>query len=231
MEMEKERYAANLGAFSQKELDAICNKSVCVIGCGGLGGYVCNALARFGAGHITVVDGDDFSESNLNRQLFARPDTLGKNKASVCAQELAAINGDIELKPVCRMLSASNAASILSGHDLVIDCLDSHETRILLEDCCEQLSLPLVHGAINGFSGQVALVFPGDGLLRRLYSGWKAEDGARGKSGGSPVFTVQTVAAIQCSEAIKLLLGRNTLKKAQLLHINLEDNRFNLINV
>jgi len=226
--MTQQRYHGNLGSFSRDELAEIAKKSVCVVGCGGLGGYVCNALARFGVGSVTVVDGDDFSESNLNRQFFARADTLGKNKAAVCAQELLKINVAVPVVPVPEFLSQQNAAQILKGHDLVIECLDSAEVKIMLEDKCEELGLSFVHGAINGFFGHVAVVLPGDRLMKKLYAAPEAQESP---DGGSPVFTAQAVSAIQCSEAFKLLAGRPSCMRSKLLHINLEDNEFSLLDV
>lgn len=224
--MPEERYKANLGAFSAVELDKIAEKSVCIVGCGGLGGYVCNALARFKIGSLTVVDGDVFAESNLNRQLFAAEDTLEKSKAAVCAEALLRVNSALKITAVSAMLSDENAQEILSGHDLVMDCLDNPESRLVLEKNCNRLDIPFIHGAVDGFAGQVAVVLPGDDLMKKLYS----TDDAYAPSAGSPVFTVQAVSALQCSEALKLLAGRGHLH-GELLHINLEDNAFQIIKV
>lgn len=220
------RYADNLKTFTAPELERVRQKSVCVVGAGGLGGFVCNGLARFGVGRLTVIDGDVFSDSNLNRQMFARPDTLGRPKALVCKEGLERINGDIPVTAVSDMLEKANARRLLSGHDLVIDCLDNPGARIILEDACEKLGLVFVHGAVNGDTGQVAAVFPGDGLMKRLYSAWEEGDSP---PGGNPVFTVQAVSALQIGEALKLLAGRDSELKGRLLHINLLDYSFELI--
>ncbi len=220
------RYSDNLKTFTSPELEQIRQKSVCVVGVGGLGGFVCNGLARFGVGRLTVIDGDVFSESNLNRQLFARPDTIGRPKALVCKEELERINGDVAVTAVPAMLEELNAGSLLSGHDLVIDCLDSPRARVVLEKACEALGLPFVHGAVSGDTGQVAAVFPGDGLMKRLYSVWEEGDSP---PGGNPVFSVQAVSALQIGEALKLLAGRDSGLKGRLLHLNLSDYSFELI--
>lgn len=221
-----DRYTDNLKTFTASELELVRQKSVCVVGAGGLGGFVCNGLARFGVGRLTVVDGDVFSESNLNRQLFARPDTIGRSKALVCKEELERINRDVSVTAVSAMLEESNARRLLSGHDLVIDCLDSPQARILLEDACERLELIFVHGAVSGDTGQVAAVFPGNGLMKRLYSVWEEGDSP---PGGNPVFSVQAVSALQIGEAVKLLAGRTSGLQGKLLHINLSDYSFELI--
>ncbi len=224
--MTDERYIGNIGAFSEAELEAVRQKSVCVVGCGGLGGFVCNALVRFGIGSLTVIDGDVFTAGNLNRQMFAREDTIGLPKVQVCKEQLSGINSEVTVNAVNTMLDESNAEALLRGHDLIIDCLDSPQARMILENACEKLGLVFVHGAINGFMGQVAAVFPGDGTMKRLYADWEKS----GKTeAGSPVFAVQTVSAIQCSEAIKILAGRETDLNGQLLLINLQENVFEVI--
>lgn len=217
------RYAANLGAFSAAQLAAAGQKSVCIVGCGALGGYTANALARFGVRKITLVDGDCFQESNQNRQLFALPKTLGQNKAETTASALREINDAVRVHPVPVMLDAANAQAILAGHDLALDCLDNPQARMQLEDACAALGIPFVHAAIDGFFGQVATVFPHDGLMRRLYG-----EGGVACAQSNPVFTAQAVSAIQSCEAIKLLAGDSTTFTG-LLHINLQDTVFTLL--
>lgn len=224
--MTPNRYTDNLKTFTAPELAQIRQKSICVVGAGGLGGFVCNGLARFGPGGLTVIDGDVFSESNLNRQLFARPDTIGRAKALAVKEELERINRDVFVTAVPEMLGKANALRLLQGHDLVIDCLDSPCARIILEDACEALGLAFVHGAVCGDMGQVAAVFPGDGLMKRLYSAW---EGGGKPPGGNPVFAVQAVSALQTGEAVKLLAGRASGLQGRLLHLNLSDYSFALV--
>jgi tRNA A37 threonylcarbamoyladenosine dehydratase len=78
-------------AFSKEENELFRNKSVAVIGCGGLGGYIIEMLARLGIGNITVVDGDVFNETNLNRQLYSSPNVIGKNKALIAKNRIIKI--------------------------------------------------------------------------------------------------------------------------------------------
>lgn len=226
---ERERYAGNMQAFSAEELATVRTKNVCIIGCGGLGGYVCNGLARFGVGRLTLVDGDHFSVGNLNRQLFATRKTLGQNKAAATQAALEEINDEVQVAVHEVMLCEQNAAEILAGHHLVVDCLDSPQARLMLGRHCAQLGIPMVHGALGGFYGQVANVFPGDTLLSVLYA--QQENGPVGleKKWGNPVFTVQVVASVQCSEALKLLAEKEPYLRNQLLYIDLLNNSFDLV--
>lgn len=223
------RYSRNTNAFSREEVEALRGKSVCVVGCGGLGGYVAMSLARFGVGRLTLVDGDVFDVSNLNRQLFCTENNLGKSKALEAKQALSAVNGEVQVKACMEMFSAESGARLLSGCDAAVDCLDSIPARLVLEECCEGAQIPLVHGAIGGFYGQVCCVFPGDALLHALYGG--KSSAPPDNSAGNPPFTPQLVAAIQCSEVLKLLAGREGLLRKKLLIIDLLQNTFLTIDL
>ncbi|MCL1805692.1 MAG: HesA/MoeB/ThiF family protein [Clostridiales bacterium] len=223
------RYSRNVNAFSREEVEAIRGKSVCVVGCGGLGGYAAMCLARFGVGRLTLVDGDVFDASNLNRQLFCTERNLGKSKALEAKEALAAVNSEVEIVARGEMLTAANSASILSGCDAAVDCLDSASARLILEAGCEAAGIPLVHGAIGGFYGQVCCIFPGDGVISALYGG--KGSAPPNNAAGNPPFTPQMVAAIQCSEALKLLAGREDLLRKKLLIIDLLQNSFFTIDL
>ena len=124
-----ERYIKNMNALSEAECLLLHDKHVCVVGCGGLGGYVISALARIGVGRIDVVDSDSFDETNLNRQLFSRESNLGQPKAKVIADEVGKINSDVKVNAMQVKLEEKNASEIIAGADVVVDCLDNFEAR------------------------------------------------------------------------------------------------------
>lgn len=225
----KERYRCNANAFSWQEMDSINNKRVCIIGCGGLGGFVAQALARFGVGGITLVDGDIFRERNLNRQVFATEQNLGHNKALVCQQALSTINKNIDVKAEPLMLTAMNARKLLQNHDLVIDGLDNVKARFIAVKYCNELGIPFVHGAIGGFYGHVVNIFPGDDVLRFLYPAGEDSPPGLEATMGNPVFTPQLVAAVQCCEALKILAGRDNVLRNAILHVDMLDNSYDVI--
>lgn len=227
----KERYIKNTQAFSGDELEKIQRKKVCIIGCGGLGGHVCQSLARFGVGQLTLVDGDIFCESNLNRQAFANSQTLGQNKARACKEALEFINPEVKTIALERMLTKENAEEILAGHDLVMDCLDDIPARFILAAGCLALNLPFVHGAIGGFYGQVANIFPGEKILEHIYPLGKDTPPGAEKKLGNPSFTPQLVAAIQCGEALKMLAGRQTILRGGMLYIDMLNNHYEFIEI
>jgi len=223
------RYERNIGAITREENEQLKTFNVCVIGCGGLGGHVIENLARLGIGHITAVDGDVFQESNLNRQILSAEDNLGEAKARAARERVGRINSRIELRAVCDFLTEANSFELIQGHDAVVDALDNIPGRILLEEACEKAAIPLIHGAIAGWYGQVAVVMPGDRLLSALYAGGQ-EKGAELET-GNPSFTPAVIAALQAAETLKVLLHRPQILRKKLLTTDLLNQRYEVIEL
>ena len=226
--MEK-RYSKNLESLSEQDVEVLHSKKVCVVGCGGLGGFIIETLARIGVLHLTVIDFDVFDESNLNRQLFSTEDAIGLSKTERAKSRIAQVNSSVRIDAVNTRLEEASARDIIAGHDLVIDALDSISVRLMLVEVCKQEGIPLVHGAIAGWNGQVATVFPGDETLGMLYAN-TSDGGAWTKLGNLP-FTAAVVAAIQSAEAVKVLIGKESVLRNKILLIDLLSNEFNTIKI
>jgi molybdopterin/thiamine biosynthesis adenylyltransferase len=219
------RYDRNIGTITIEEQQLLKTKSVCVIGCGGLGGGVIENLVRMGVGKLTVVDGDSFDVSNLNRQVLSNEGNIGRSKALEAANQMHQINGEVEINAIEGLLSADNAREIIGGCNVVVDALDNVEARLALEDACDVEGIPLIHGAISGWNGQVGVVMPGSGILHQIYE-CDMEDG----SPTNPSFTPAVVSALQASETIKVLLGREESLRNKLLMIDLLDHEYEVID-
>ena len=146
------RYQRNIPSLSEEECALLAEKRVCVIGCGGLGGYVLEHLARIGVGHITAVDGDVFDESNLNRQILSSEALIGTPKADAAARHIGEINSMIQVHPVNCFLTEENAEELIMGHELVIDALYSTAARIILSAACTKQRITMIHGAVSGWN-------------------------------------------------------------------------------
>lgn len=225
--MIEEKYRENLSVFTEAEIASFPDLRICVAGCGGLGGFVIEHLARLGVGHITAVDGDSFVESNLNRQLFATEKNLGESKAKAAAKRINDINSHVNVQSIQTFLTEKNARAIIRGHDAVIDAFDNVEARCVLERAAAEENIPMVHGAIGGWYGQVAVVMPDKGIMEKLY-----EDAGRGEEAdiGNPPFTPALVAAIQVAECMKLLVGRPTLV-GKILTIDLLSQEYDILEI
>ena len=219
------RYQRNRQTISTEQQLTLFRSRVAVIGCGGLGGYVLEQLARMGVGTLIAIDPDVFEEHNLNRQLLATPATLGQAKVAVAAARIAEINPAVTLVPHRTAYAPANGDELLRGADVVVDALDSIPVRLALGDSCAELGIPLVHGAIGGWYGQVATQFPGEDTLRRIYRHWVEGKGVEQQL-GNPSFTPALVASIEVAEVGKILLGQGDLLRQRQLLINLLDMSF-----
>ena len=213
------RYDRNKTALSEEECALLRTKRVLVAGCGGLGGYIIETLARIGVGHITAVDGDVFDVTNLNRQLLSDETVIGRPKAEIAVERMAKVNSEVSVTAVTEFITEENAENLLSGHDLVIDALDGVPARRILAAVCEKLNITIVHGAIGGWYGQVCVVPPGSGIFDILYPAGR-RDGDN--SAGNPPFTPAVTASLEATEAVKLLCGKPSSLEKKLLLVNLK---------
>ena len=201
----EERYIRNIPAVSEEEMNLLKKSRVLVLGCGGLGGYVIEYLVRIGVGALTCVDGDVFCESNLNRQLLSSVENLGKSKAMAAKERAAEINPEVTVDSVPEYITEENADALMQGADLVIDALDNVEARFIMEDAAQRAGIPVIHGAIEGWSAQCMIVPPGSGLLHSLYVDKNGEF-----SKTSLPMTAAFCAAMECALAVKVLCKRDT---------------------
>ena len=216
------RYQRNREMLTTQQQARLFQSRVAVIGCGGLGGYVLEELARLGVGAIVAIDSDRFEEHNLNRQLLSSPGTLGQIKVVAAAQRLAEINPAVTVRSVQEYISRANGRDLLADTDCVVDAVDNVTTRLDLEDLCRDLNIPLVHGAIAGWYGHVATVYPGEDTLRKIFRLWTGGKGIEQQL-GNPSFTPAVIASMQVAEVCKVLLGVGAPLRNRQLTFNLLD--------
>lgn len=222
------RYERNFPAFSEEDFERIRHARVCVVGCGGLGGYIIEMLARVGIGSLILIDGDVFEDSNQNRQIFSTEKNLGTPKAKAAATRVKLINKDVTTTYYHDYLNEENGSTLIGSADLVVDALDNVAARLTLQTLCKEKNIPLIHGAIGGWFAQITTVFPEDDTLSRLYTGEKEYDS---KALGNPSFTPALAASLQVSEALKVLTGKEEILRNKLLYIDLLANDFFTFNI
>ena len=223
----KDRYVRNENMLSHEENLRLRHFRVAVVGCGGLGGYIIELLARLGIGHLTVIDGDVFEVSKLNRQLLSLPANLGKPKTEEARQRVGEVNPEVKVVARQLLINSDNAAGILVGHDLIVDALDNVSTRKVVAAAANALNIPMVFGAIAGWYAQVGTIMPGDRLLERIYPD-EVEKGAETLL-GNPSFTPALAASLQVAEALKVLLGKEGVLRNKLLIVNTLDHEYQVI--
>jgi len=218
------RYQRNRQMLAVEDQLRLSRSRAVVLGCGGLGGYILEELARLGVGHLVAVDPDVFEEHNLNRQLLSGPSQLGRSKVSAAAERIRQVNPAVVLTPVQEAFGPQNGSALLAGAQVAVDGLDNNAVRLDLAECCAALGVPLVHGAIAGWYGQVATQFPGEQTLQRLFAG----KGGRGVETemGNPSFTPALLASLEVAEVCKVLLGRGAPLRGRVLNVDLLEMEF-----
>jgi adenylyltransferase/sulfurtransferase len=197
-----------LGEQGQRNL---ASSRVLIAGCGALGTFHANALARAGVGSLRIVDRDYVELNNLQRQwLFDEDDaTEGIPKAVAAARALRRINSRIQIEPLVADLTAANADDLLGEAHLILDGTDNFETRYLINDWCVREGVPWVYGAAVASYGLTMPVLPGEtACLACIYP--EPPSGAQPTCETAGVLNTVTaaIAAFQVSEAIKILSGR-----------------------
>ena len=217
------RYLRNVGTVGLDGQAKLLRSTVAVVGLGGLGGFITEALARMGVGRLILVDGDVFEEHNLNRQLLSGESRLGVDKPEAARRRVSEINGAVEVTAHAMVLTNENLPQLLDGADVVVDGLDRLPTRLMLQDGVRALGIPMVHGSIAGFLGQVMTIFPGDLGLHSLYGDGAdlPEQGLEAQL-GTPAATPMAVAAWEAQEVVKILTGRGEPLRHRLLVMDME---------
>jgi molybdopterin-synthase adenylyltransferase len=232
MSIEPERYARNFETLTRAQQAKLASARVAVLGLGGLGGGVSEMLARTGVGHLTLIDGDVFEPSNLNRQLFCTEDLLGTAKALAAEKRIRAVNSTVQVTAIHQYADENTLYDMIKNTDLVVDCLDSIISRFMLQDAAKKAQIPLVAGAIAGVSGQVTVIFPQDKGYELIY-GKKEHLPAKGieTRTGNISYCALMVAALQASECIKVLLNRGDTLRNRLLIMDLWSNSFEVMDL
>ena len=207
------RYARQriLGVIGREGQERLQNSRVTILGAGALGTHVSDALARAGVGYIRLVDRDVPELSNLQRQiLFDTSDVEnGVPKAAAAASRLASVNPEIEIEPIVTDVNPTNIEKLISDVDLVIDGSDNFELRYLLNDAAVKLGKPWVYGGVISTHGMTMTIRPGTtACLRCVFPESPAPgDAPTCDTAGVLGPAVAMIAAIQSTEAIKLLTG------------------------
>ena len=148
------RFGGIARLYGQHGAQVLQNSHFCVIGIGGVGSWVAEALARNGVGSITLIDLDDICVTNINRQIHALSETVGESKVDVMSERIKQINPDCRINAIEDFITIENLTSLLNqGYDYVIDAIDSVDIKTRLIAHCKRNKLPII--TIGGAGGQV----------------------------------------------------------------------------
>ncbi|OHF37017.1 ThiF family adenylyltransferase [Corynebacterium sp. HMSC074A01] len=211
-----------LPGFGVEGQEALNRARVLVVGAGGLGCPVMQALVATGVGTLTVIDDDVVDDTNIHRQILFSAADVGRPKVEVAAEQLRRHRADATIVPLRERLDASNAPELFREHDLVIDGSDTFGTKFLSADAAEITGTPLVWGSVLRFHGELALWRSGPedrGVgLRDLYPTHPApEDTPDCATAGVLGVTTSVVGGMMATEAVKYLAGMDA--EVGVLHV------------
>jgi molybdopterin/thiamine biosynthesis adenylyltransferase/rhodanese-related sulfurtransferase len=200
----------------QRLLDA----RVLLVGAGGLGSPASLYLAAAGVGTLGIVDADVVDESNLQRQIVHSTERLGEPKVLSAKRTLEGLNPDVRIVPFQERLTSDNVERILAdGWDVIVDGADNFPTRYLVNDASVWHGIPVVHGSIFRFEGQVTVFTPGAGpCYRCLFPQPPPPELAPSCAEGGVLGVLPgIIGSIQANEALKLILDRGDSLAGRLL--------------
>ena len=186
------------------------DSKVLLVGAGGLGSPASLYLAAAGVGRIGIVDADVVDESNLQRQIVHSTESLGEPKVESAKRSIEALNPDVEVVAYKERLTSENIERILAdGWDVIVDGADNFPTRYLVNDASIWHKIPVVHGSIYRFEGQVTVFKPYEGpCYRCLFPTPPPPELAPSCAEGGVLGVLPgVIGSLQASEALKLALG------------------------
>jgi sulfur-carrier protein adenylyltransferase/sulfurtransferase len=214
----------------QKLLDG----RVLLIGAGGLGSPASLYLAAAGVGTLGIVDDDVVDDSNLQRQIVHSTERLGEPKVLSAKRTVEALNPDVRVVPYEERLTSENIERILAdGWDVIVDGADNFPTRYLVNDASVWHDIPVVHGSIYRFEGQVTVFHPGVGpCYRCLYPTPPPPELAPSCAEGGVLGVLPgIIGSLQASEALKLILGTEDTLTGRLLLFDALHTTFDEVTV
>ncbi len=202
---------------------------VCVVGLGGLGSVSAVYMAALGVGTLRIVDSDHVEATNLNRQVIHWTSDLGRPKTDSALEKLQALNPEIHVEAVRLEVNPETVAEAVGDCELILDATDNLPVRKTLNRYAVDQGIPFVCGGVEGFSGMMITVIPGDSpCLECLFPG---EERMGPREIGVPGPLPGVVASLQALEALKVLLGIGSPVSGRLLLFRALDMRFREVRV
>jgi len=212
------RFERQMPIFGEEGQQRIMSSVVGIVGCGGLGVNVITQLCMAGVTHFIVCDHQTPELSNLNRQFIYSAYDM-RPKSVISAEWILALNPGAEVQSNSEPLTELNG-SLFEGCDILVDCLDNFESRMILSDLAEKMGVPLVHAGVSGMEGQIAVCIPGKTpSLREMIGTMKEHEGMIPSIGAA----VSTIASMEALEVLKIISGLGTENEGCLVTVNMKD--------
>ncbi len=207
-------------------VDLLQKKKVFVAGAGGVGNFITYFLTSVGIGHIYIADFDKIEISNLNRQFLYNINDIGKYKVFVLSNKLSNVNPNTNIFPINQKLTKENIKYIIpKGIELIIDCVDNWETKLLLNEYSVKSKIPLAHLGVSGCKGQTA-IFNTSNTSPCLQCVYEAFDDILANEIDENIshlsYSIAFVSSILVSEIVNLFLKKETKLTTKIILTNIE---------
>lgn len=217
-ERDKRRYDRQImiDGFGEEGQRRIKSTIALVAGAGGLGSAVLFYLAGAGIGELRIVDNDEVELNNLNRQILYGEEDIGRVKVKAAREKLKEINEDIDIQAINREITDDSIDDLVTGCDLIVDCMDNYPTRYVLNRAALKEDIPLFHAAVAGMQGQATTIIPGETACLKCIVPKPPPSEKFPVLGATPGL----LGCIQAHEVIKYVVGVGELLKNELLIVN-----------
>jgi adenylyltransferase/sulfurtransferase len=202
-----------IGEIGQEGQGKLKRSRVAIAGAGGLGSPIAIYLTAAGIGRIRVIDHDEVTLSNLNRQILHWEEDIGRKKVDSARTKLRNLNRAVEIEAIAERITEDNVSQLVDGCDVIVDAMDNLPTRYLLNRCAIEKNIPFFHGAVNGFEGRVMTILPGETACLKCMDRDPAPQEKFPVIGVTPA----VIGSIQATEVIKYLVGIGKLLTNRLL--------------
>ena len=232
---EEARYVRQLSLpeIGERGQELLSASKVLIIGAGGLGSPVALYLAAAGIGTLGILDYDCVSASNFNRQILYEETDEGRRKADAAAERIRRQNSHVRIEVYPEKITRETyhrALEIIAEYDIVVDACDNMATRYLVSDITEQLSIPFVYGAMEGFCGYVS-VFNDASSCRRFRELWSEQEQELPHEIPAMGVTAGVIGCLQANEVIKRICGFGERLAGKLLTVDLCNMEFHVISI
>jgi sulfur carrier protein ThiS adenylyltransferase len=219
-----ERYQRNATTLRTKDQLCLAMARVALVGCGGLGGFVLEFLARAGVGTILVFDPDTIETHNANRQLLATTSNMERFKAHVACERITDVNPLVRVDP----LTIEFSEGMFEDVDVIVDCLGGAAHRLELQAIAAKANAPLVSAGVSGWTAVVSTTWPSETGLAEFMNG---QNKSSELVQGIPSPTVGFAASLQATEVIRILTRGQPALRGTLLVADLAEMRFSPVSL
>jgi molybdopterin/thiamine biosynthesis adenylyltransferase len=235
LEIKNLRYSRHLklDGFTQQSQTELNAASVLIMGVGGLGTIASLYLANSGIGNIIVNDYDSVDLTNLPRQILFNSDDLGNNKAETAKKKLLTFNPNIAVEAITEKLKENQLEKKTLNVDVVLDCTDNLQSRLLINKVCIKNKKSLISGAAIRYEGHIA-VFRNDIAIKNCYNClYQQEDENLEDCEGSGILApvAGLVGVVMATETIKILIGQESILDNRLWVLDSKNNTNKIIKI